>query len=252
LAAYGQDPERPKATPEESFAFALVNAEKWQSQAMLNVGIFYEQGHGVARNFTKALEWYQKAADVGEAEAYMRVGLCYEIGIGAAADPGKALAGFDKAAGLGHAPALLKLAEVYLNGRGAAKDENKGLALLTKAAEAGEAAAMFDLGWITLNGLFGRPAEADKARLWFLKSAEAGHAEGILAIANMRREGQGGRVDLEGALRWFLTAQKAGLKAQGLEEAIAELKKKLPAQQAEAAEKAADAWLAARAAGLKN
>ena len=233
-----QPPETQKIAPEALFALMLVNAEKGQSKAMLNIGLLYEQGIGVACNFTKALEWYHKAADAGEAEGYMRVGVCYEIGMGAAADMGKAVAVFEKAAALGYVPAMNRLAEVYLNGRGAAKDESKGLGLLDKAAAAGDGAALFDLGQIALNGLYGRKAEADKARAWFLKAAEAGHAGGILAVADMCREGKGGKKDAEGALRWYLTAHMGGLKAEGLEKVVAELKKNLPAKQAAAAEKA--------------
>jgi TPR repeat protein len=76
-----QQPETQTITPEALFALMVVNAEKGQSKAMLNLGLLYEQGLGVARNFTKALEWYQKAANAGEGEAYMRVGVCYEIGV---------------------------------------------------------------------------------------------------------------------------------------------------------------------------
>jgi len=246
-----QPPEAQTITPEALFALMVVNAENGQSKAMLNLGLLYEQGLGVARNFTKALEWYQKAANAGVGEAHMRVGVCYEIGVGTAADMGKAVANFEKAAALGHVPAQSKLAGIYLNGRGAAKDENKGFDLLNKAADAGDDTAMFDMGQILLNGLFGRKAEADKARAWFLKAAEAGHPRGALAIADMRKEGKGGKVDMEGALRWYITAQKGGLQADGLEGAIAELKKNLTAKQIEAAEKAADTWLAARAEALK-
>jgi len=247
-----QPAEGETIAPEAFFALMLVNAEKGQSNAMLNLGFLYEEGIGVARNFSKALEWYQKASDAGEGEAAMRVGRCYEIGIGTAADMGKAVAGFEKAAALGHVPALIRLAGVYLNGHGAPKDENRGFGLLSKAAEAGDGDAMFDMGQIALNGLYGRKAEAEKARAWFLKAAEAGHGGGALAIAGMCREGKGGKADEERALRWYLTAHKGGLQAEGLEQAIAELKQTLPAKQIETAEKAADAWLAARAETLKN
>jgi TPR repeat protein len=247
-----QPPEGQKIAPEAFFALMLMNAEKGQGKAMLNLGLLYEQGIGVPRNFSKALEWYRKAGDAGEGEGHMRVGRCYEIGMGAAVDMHKAVEGFEKAHALGYVPAMSRLADVYLNGRGAARDENKGFDLLTRAAEAGDAAALFDLGRIALNGLYSRKTEAEKARAWFLKAAEAGHAGGILAVAGMCREGQGGKADAEGALRWYLTAQKGGLQAEGLESAIAELKKTLSANQAKAAEQAADAWLAARAETLKQ
>ncbi|MDR1686627.1 MAG: sel1 repeat family protein [Desulfovibrio sp.] len=230
---------------EALFASLLVNAEKGQGQAMLNLGRLYEEGVGVPRNFTKALEWYQKAADAGVKEAYMRLGLCREIGMGATADMGKAVAAFEKAAALSHAPAQHKLAGLYLQGRGLPRDESKGFALLTQAADAGETAALFDLGVILRDGLFGRKADPEKARARFLKAAEAGHAGAVLAYASMCREGVGGKADPEGALAWLLALRNAGAQGPGLDEAIAELKGKLSPQQAAAAEKDAGRRLAA-------
>jgi TPR repeat protein len=237
---------------EALFAGMLVNAENGQSQAMLNVGTLYEQGIGVPRNFTKALEWYRKAADAGENEAYMRLGLCWEIGMGATADMGKAVAAFEKAAALSHAPAQHKLAGLYLNGRGLPKDEAKGFDLLFKAAEAGESAAAFDLGQVLFAGGFGRKADPEKARTWMLKAAEAGHPGAVLSIASMRKEGIGGKVDLKGSLLWYLIAQKGGVRADGLEAAVTELKAKLSASQTQEAEKAADAWIAKAAEARKQ
>ena len=141
-----QPPQEQRIAPEAFFALMLMNAERGQSQAMLNLGLLYEQGLGVARNFTKALEWYQKAGNAGEGEGYMRAGQCYEIGIGTTADMTKAVAVYEKAVALGHVPAMSRLAEVFLNGRGAPRDENRGFALLNRAADAGDGAAMFDMG----------------------------------------------------------------------------------------------------------
>ena len=208
------------------FASVLMNAENGQPGDMLAVGSLYEQGVGVPRNFTKALEWYQRAADAGEKEAYLRLGRCYEIGMGAAADMSKAVANFQKSAAMGFAPAQHTLAGLYLQGRGLPRDENKGVALLTQAADAGEAAALFDLGVILRDGLFGRKAEPDKAR------------------AAMLREGAGGKADPEEALAWLLALQSAGAQGPGLEEAGAELKGKLSPPQAAAAEKTAAERLA--------
>jgi TPR repeat protein len=233
-----------KISSEALFSLMLTNAGKGQSQAMLNLGRLYEEGIGVPRNFTKALEWYQKAADAGEKEAYMRLGLCYEIGMGAAADMGRAIKNFEKAAELGFAPAWRTLAGLYLQGRGLPKEESKGFALLTQAADAGEAAALFDMGVILRDGLFGRKAEPEKARARFLKAAEAGHAGAVFAYAVMCREGAGGKADPEEALAWLLALQRAGARGSGLDEAIAEIKGKLTPRRRTAAEKGAGERLA--------
>jgi uncharacterized protein len=36
---------------------------------MKNLGVLYESGQGVAQDYAKAREWYQKAADVGNTDA---------------------------------------------------------------------------------------------------------------------------------------------------------------------------------------
>jgi TPR repeat protein len=245
-------PDAPKTggqriiSAEALFASMLVNAENGQPQAMISVGSLYEQGLGVPRNFTKALEWYTRAADAGEKEAYMRLGVCREIGMGATADMGKAVAAYEKSASLGYAPARHKMADLYLNGRGVPKDVDKGFDFLIKAAEAGESAAMNDLGQILRAGLYGRKADPEKARSWLAKAAETGHAQAILTLAAMLKDGVGGKVDPELALRWYLVARKAGINADGLAAVVNELQGKLSAKQAQDADKAADAWIAVK------
>ncbi|MDL2207258.1 sel1 repeat family protein [Desulfovibrio sp. OttesenSCG-928-M16] len=240
-------PQQQAIRPEALFAAMLVNAEKGQPQAMLTVGTLYEQGIGVPRNFTKALEWYTKAANAGDRDAWMSLGVCYEIGIGTTADPDKALAAYTRSASLGFHPAQYKLADMYLKGRGVARDESKGFDYLNKAAEGRESAAMFDMGVVLGDGLFGRKAEPEKARQWFTKAAEAGHAQSILSLADMLKNGQGGKANPEEALRWYLIGQKGGMSGEPLDAVIAELRDKLPVAKSREVEEAADAWIAAKA-----
>ena len=46
--------------------------------AQFNLGIMYENGHGVKQSDVKAGEWFQKAADNGHPEAPMALMLLYE------------------------------------------------------------------------------------------------------------------------------------------------------------------------------
>jgi uncharacterized protein len=36
---------------------------------MVNLGLLYDNGHSVAQDYAKAREWYEKAADKGDADA---------------------------------------------------------------------------------------------------------------------------------------------------------------------------------------
>jgi TPR repeat protein len=40
---------------------------------MYKLGNLYDDGHGVAQDFAKAGEWYEKAADKGDASAKARL-----------------------------------------------------------------------------------------------------------------------------------------------------------------------------------
>ena len=229
-------------TPEALFAAIQVEAQKGQPQAMLNLGSLYEQGLGVARNFTQAMTWYQKTADAGSAEGYMRLGLCYEIGMGTASDMAKAVINYKKAVDMGFSSAQHKMAALYFSGQGVPKDEALGFDLLTKAAEAGNPLAANELAYIYLNGLFNQKADPGKAQTWFTKGAEGGNLEAMKNLAVMLKNEK--KSDLTMALRWYLTAQKGGLQAPDLEQIISDLKKGLNTAQIQKAEKEADDWLA--------
>jgi TPR repeat protein len=42
-------------------------------QAMNNLGFLYQNGWGVAQDYAKAREWYQKAADKGDDDSKARL-----------------------------------------------------------------------------------------------------------------------------------------------------------------------------------
>ena len=43
---------------------------------MVNLGVLYDNGRGVAQDYAKAREWYEKAADKGDADA-MPTSACF-------------------------------------------------------------------------------------------------------------------------------------------------------------------------------
>jgi len=65
------------------------------------LGYLYELGQGVAQDFGKAYEWYQKAANAGNTHAMLRLGDLYGHGKGGAQDYGKAREWYQKAANAG-------------------------------------------------------------------------------------------------------------------------------------------------------
>ena len=78
----------------------MVEAAKWWrkaadqgvAQAQYNLGIYYANGRGVARDPVEAVKWHRKAAEQWNAKALTELGLCYANGRGVAKDEVEAYA----------------------------------------------------------------------------------------------------------------------------------------------------------------
>ena len=246
--------QQQRIQPEAAFALMAAEAEKGNANAMLTLGRFYEQGVGVARNYTKAMEWYEKAAKAGQAEGYYNLGVCYEIGMGVTADAGKAIQNYQKAADMGLALAMYKLSSIYISGTGAPRDAAKGISYLEKAANAGMAVAANDLGGIYLSGLLGQKKDEKKALAMFTKAADLGNLEAVKNIAVMHKDGVGTKADPAAAYTWYLIARRGGYAGEDIARMLGLLEGSLTPAQAQQAQKDADAWIesyANRQAGEK-
>lgn len=70
--------------------------------AQFALGVMYDDGIGLPRNFTLALLWYKKSAAQGLADAQYMAGRFYGSGRGVKQDPAAALFWFELAAAAGH------------------------------------------------------------------------------------------------------------------------------------------------------
>ena len=97
----------------------------------------YEDGQGIAQDYGKAREWYEKAAIQGYADAQNNLGLLYEKGLGVGRDYNKAREWYEKAAAQGHAGAQNNLGLMYKDGKSVAQDYGKARTLPEKSVCAG-------------------------------------------------------------------------------------------------------------------
>jgi TPR repeat protein len=105
---------------------------------------FSANGHGVAQDYIKAREWFEKAAakdDAGAMAAMANLGVLYVNGRGVTQDYIKAREWFEKAAAKDNAGAMANLGELYAEGQGVTQDYIKAREWYEKAAEKGEATA---------------------------------------------------------------------------------------------------------------
>ncbi|GHU05178.1 hypothetical protein FACS1894205_4700 [Alphaproteobacteria bacterium] len=220
-----------------------AESEKGNAGAMLALGRFYQQGTGIAINYTKALEWYEKAAKAGQAEGYHNVGVCYEIGMGVTANAEKALQNFQKAAEMGLTVSMYKLSSLFISGKGAPKDAAEGVAYLEKAADAGLAVAGNDLGAIILTGLLGQKKDEKRALSLFTRAAEAGNIDAVRNIAAMYKDGVGAKADPGAAYTWYSIARRGGYTGEDVIRMLGLLEGSLSQAQLQKAQKDAEAWI---------
>jgi hypothetical protein len=97
-------------TKEEVLAIFKMGADRRNQTSMRSIGELYQNGQGgVAQDYIKAREWYEKAADKGNASAMFNLALLYEGGQGVAQDYAKAHEWYEKAADKGNEDAKVYL-----------------------------------------------------------------------------------------------------------------------------------------------
>lgn len=104
----------------------------------LILGLLYQQGCGCRRDDKLALQYFQKAANTGEAEGMLHVGRAYQTGCGVRRNYKRANDYFERAVNAGNAEALSALGANYLVGNGVIVDAGRAFEFFRKAYEQGE------------------------------------------------------------------------------------------------------------------
>ena len=113
---------------------------KGDASAMTNLGWLYADGHGVARDYAKAREWYEKAAAEGRRDrhAQPRRALPATVAAWRRTTPRRA-SGRRRPPTKGAVRAMSNLGLLYENGQGVAQDYAKAREWYEKAAAKGDA-----------------------------------------------------------------------------------------------------------------
>jgi TPR repeat protein len=107
------------------------------AEAQSSLGLLYEQGNGVPKDYVQAVNWYRKAADQGDPEGEFRLGGMYFEGHGVSKDAVEVVNWYRKAAEQGFSKAQFNLGVMYSNGDGVPKDHVQAANWYNKAAERG-------------------------------------------------------------------------------------------------------------------
>ncbi|KAI4888101.1 hypothetical protein NFI96_018444 [Prochilodus magdalenae] len=171
---------------EAAFECFLASAQQDYSKAQFNVGVCYERGRGVAKDLSKALQYYRRAAEAGHRQAQYRCAklLLNSRGQQSAshADSATAISLLHKAAAAGLTEAQLYLGVLFSENADA--DGRKSVQYFRMAAESGDSTGLLFLGQCYERG-FGVPQCFSTAVSLYQQAAEKGNQEAKNALRDL-------------------------------------------------------------------
>lgn len=192
------------------FEYYRRAAKKGHPAAMNRVALHYIVGmNGVRQNSQKAIEWFNKAIENGNAEAALNLGYVYETGKGVKQDQTEAIKYYTIAAERGLVVAQHRLGDYYFTGTKVEKDQVVAVNWYKRAAENGYAAAQAMLGKCYQYG-YGVSQDINQAISWYTKAAEQGHSEAQSDLGQCYALGSGVKRDYVTAVKWFTKAAEQG------------------------------------------
>ena len=224
----------------EAFTYYKKAADKKDGYACYRLGILYLKGLGITASESKAVDYFQKSADLNDAngqyelayhyyethdyrkahfyamksalqenlDAACLLGFLYDQGKGVTKDEKKAFGWYEKAANK-NTDAKMNLAMAYFTGRGTEKNYNKAFQLFTELAGKGETDSFNFIGYMYDHG-FGTSKNVQQACMWFKKGAEAGDLIAQYNWATKLWRGEGVPQDQDEALRWYKKSATGG------------------------------------------
>ncbi len=160
----------------QSFAKAFGDGE---AEGGYFLARMFELGLGVEVDDLAAVRLYRQTAQSGYAQSLNRLALMHFRGeLGVAQDFVQARDYFSLAAKAGDKNAQFNLGKLYFEGKGTDKNLDQALALYRQAAAQDHILALNTLGALYKKGAKS-PADKEKARQYFQRSAEFGNAVGL-------------------------------------------------------------------------
>jgi uncharacterized protein len=169
----------------------------------------YQLGRAYAANrqTPEAIGAWRKAADKGSTSAMVELGVLYGTGAGVARDEAQARKLFERAAQAGNPRGVTNLAALS-GGSGAGSDSTRSRELLAKAAERNPE-AQYQLGLMLADGSGGARDDIG-ARNLFEKAAAQNHPGALERMGAFAQEGRGGPKDAAAAKVYYDRAAALG------------------------------------------
>lgn len=185
-----------------------AEAHKWlpklaadnDTRAMIELGLLYEHGKGVAKDLDQAIKWYERAAPHSP-WAEFKLGAVHSQ----RRDHAEAAKWWRKSADRGNPHALYNLAYMQEHGLGMPKDEAAAFEIYLKAAERGSPHARNNLE-IVFDEDRGAPGDAEARIEWLKRGAELGLPTARYRLGELY-ERPGRTQNYAEAMRWYGLAE---------------------------------------------
>ena len=175
------------------------------------LGCIYEFGKGVEKNDVQAVHWYQVAVNLGETQACYNLAQAYWWGRpGVEQDKTKALMYYSKSAESGDANAQFQMGYALFKGEGIEKDVEKGLLWFEKAADQNHEIAQYNLGRYYLFNAPPDIIDRDAGFKYMESSAKSGYTDAEVTMGYLYSEGIGVEKNFETSKLWFEKAAYKG------------------------------------------
>ncbi|KGO75947.1 Tetratricopeptide-like helical [Penicillium italicum] len=205
--------------PKEAYSLYHSAAKQGHAQSAYRVAVCceigQEEGGGTKRDPFKAVQWYKRAAALGDTPAMYKMGMINLKGLlGQTRNPREGISWLKRAADRAdeeNPHALHELALMYQNAGGndiIVRDEQYASQLFHQAAELGYKFSQFKLGNAYEYGLIGCPIDNRTSIIWYTRAAAQGEHQSELALSGWYLTGSEG-ILLQNDTEAYLWARKA-------------------------------------------
>ncbi|OBR05768.1 SKT5 protein [Colletotrichum higginsianum IMI 349063] len=216
---FGLEPDNKEAfTLYQSAAKLGHAAAAYRTAVCCEIG--HEEGGGTRKDPLKAIQWYKRAATLGDTPAMYKVGMILLKGLlGQQKNPREAVGWLKRAAERADAENPHALHELGLLYESAApndaiiKDEAYAFTLFRQAADLGYKFSQYRLGCAFEYGLMGCPVDPRQSIMWYSRAAQQGEHQSELSLSGWYLTGSDNvlqQSDTEAYL-WARKAATAGL-----------------------------------------
>ena len=163
------------------------------SNAICALATIYFNGKHVEKDIDKAMDFYNKAAELDDKSALHALGEIYRDGDEVEKDTDKAIKFFEQS------NSYSEIADMYRFGDGVESDSKKAIEYYEKDNNFSDIADMYMEGDAVEKNV-------EEAVKWYKKAADAKDTEAMMNIGNMYLEGKKIEQDIKEAINWYQKA----------------------------------------------